>query len=126
MTTSHPVPSLVVVDGDDVFLAASKCSACARTEFPGREACPACGAPMVDHRLGPEATLGAVTAVLHPPPGGLVEPPYVVGVAEFHGGVSVLGVVADEDLGQVRRGQRVRVATHETPSVQAYCFRTIA
>jgi uncharacterized OB-fold protein len=31
--------------------------------------------------------------VLHPPPGGLVEVPYLVGVARFPEGISILGVV---------------------------------
>jgi uncharacterized OB-fold protein len=43
--------------------------------------------------LHDNATLGTCTAVLHAPPGALVEVPYMVGVARFPEGISIMGVV---------------------------------
>lgn len=83
--------------GMPVHLAASACGRCARMQFPRRPHCPACGAAAEPVALPEDATMGPCTAVLHAPPGALVEVPYLVGVARFDDRIGILGVVlADE------------------------------
>jgi uncharacterized OB-fold protein len=82
-----------VTAGARIRLAASTCPSCGRVHFPAREQCPACGAATRATPLQSGAILGACTAVLHPPPGALVEVPYLIGVAQFPEGISIMGVV---------------------------------
>lgn len=86
--------------GDRVHLAAASCPRCAHVEFPGLEHCPTCGALAEPTRLAVDAELAGFTAVLHAPPGALVEVPYHVGVARFPEGICVMGLllgVSDEE-----------------------------
>ena len=79
--------------GAPVALCASRCTACARIEFPAQSTCPSCQSDAVPVRLGPDATLAGFTAVLHAPPDAKVPVPYVIGVAAFDGDLSVMGLV---------------------------------
>jgi uncharacterized protein len=82
--------------GDDASLRASHCLSCGRWEFPYRDYCPGCGSQSVsDGALSSRARVIGTTAVLHQPPGALVEAPYTVALAAFPEGVSVLGLVQD-------------------------------
>jgi uncharacterized OB-fold protein len=92
--------------GELVRLRASNCPACARWEFPALTYCPGCDGRPESSALSEQATVIGVTAVLHPPPGALVEVPYTVALAAFPEGVAVLGVVTAA-LGDVPLGQRV-------------------
>lgn len=105
-------------------LRASRCRACARVEFPPAERCPACGGDARAIGIGPEARLGPRTAVLHAPPGALVDVPYVVGVAEFPEGISVIGLVDAPSLDDTRTGDVVDTIAHEAaPGLVTYAFR---
>jgi uncharacterized OB-fold protein len=87
--------------GEPTQLAISRCRECGRCEFLAREYCPACDGTVERAALSEHATLAGYTAVMHQPPDTALEVPYVVGVAEFREGVSILGLlvgVAVEDL----------------------------
>jgi uncharacterized OB-fold protein len=47
--------------------------------------------------LSSRGTVGGFTTISAKPPGGLIEPPYTVVVAELEGGISVLGPLTDLD-----------------------------
>jgi uncharacterized OB-fold protein len=95
-----------LVPGELVRLRASHCLACERWEFPALTYCPGCEGRPESSALSAQATVVGVTAVLHPPPGALIEVPYTVALAAFPEGVAVLGVVT-ADLADVPLGQRV-------------------
>lgn len=82
-----------VASGSPIHLLASRCDGCSRVHFPARPECPACGGSTCATPLQNQAELGGCTAVLHPPPGALVEVPYLVGVARFPEGISIMGLV---------------------------------
>jgi len=82
-----------VASGSPIHLLASRCDSCHRVHFPARGECPACDGQTRATPLQEQATLDGCTAVLHPPPGALVEVPYLVGVARFAEGISIMGLV---------------------------------
>lgn len=128
---STPLLSLVIVDsdqpeaGDPARLAASRCPACTRSEFPPRDTCPVCAATLEDEELGPHAVLGAYTAVLHPPPGALVDPPYVVGAARFEGGISVLGRIIGRTFDDLEPDLPLAVVVAPFGDQLGYAFRVV-
>ena len=86
--------------GEQTRLRASHCTGCGRQSFPAREHCPACGADSDAITLAGPARLRVLTGVHAQPPGSLVAAPYDVGVAEFDGGLCVIGlVVGPAELG---------------------------
>ena len=92
-------------------------------EFPGRADCPWCGAPAQLVAVGPEAVLTGFTAVLHPVPGSIMEPPYGIGVARFADGLQVIGLLttAGDDLGL---DDPIEVCVIEVPDGRlTYAFR---
>lgn len=112
------------VVGSPNRLRASRCDGPGHIEFPALDRCPVCGAGTSAVALSGAARLGATTAVLHPPPGGQVDVPYVVGVAEFPEGISVIGLVDATELGAVSRGDVVdTVALEVAPGLVTYGFR---
>jgi uncharacterized OB-fold protein len=120
---------LVEVDGDDVYLRASRCDSCGRTEFPRLSRCPACFADAAAIRIGPDCLTAGTTEVLHAPPGGAVPVPYTVVAAAFDGGLSVLGTLcghlhhAADDPPAL--GARLRTCVRELPSGTTYAFRQV-
>ena len=111
--------------GTTATLRASHCSACGRTEFPALTSCPACGAEASTIALGPEATLGGFTAVLHAPPGAAVDVPYTLAVATFaDANLAVMGLldqhVAPDEL---QIGQPLEVCIVATREATTYGFR---
>ena len=93
--------------GSTVRLRASHCPDCDRWEFPGRVYCPACpGKPRVE-ALSETAEIIGFSAVLHQPPGALVQAPYSVALAAFPEGVAVLGTVGGVAYDQLSIGDRV-------------------
>jgi len=81
--------------GAGTGLRAARCDRCGRHQFPHRAECPACLAPTVEVLLEGPARLVVSTTIEHPPPGGKVEVPYYVGVAEFPEGIRVIGLLTD-------------------------------
>lgn len=84
-----------------VRLAASQCPQCDRWEFPARDYCPGCGSVPVSAALSSTGRVAGFTAVMHAPPGALIETPYVVALVEFPERVSVMSAmpgVAYEDV----------------------------
>lgn len=112
------------VPGAPNRLRASRCTSCDRVEFPVAERCPACGGEAAPVALSGEARLGPRTAVLHAPPDALVEVPYVVGVAEFPEGISVLGLVDTPGLEAAATGDAIETIAYEAaPGLVTYAFR---
>lgn len=112
------------VPGAPNRLRASRCSLCCRVEFPRADRCPACGAAADAIGLSGEARLGPRTAVLHAPPDALVEVPYVIGIAEFPEGISVLGLVDAPGLDAAATGDVVDTIAYEAaPGFVTYAFR---
>ena len=110
--------------GVAIALAASRCVACGRTDFPKRDRCTACAGASEAYSLQSSAKLGARTSVLHQPPGGLVEVPYEIGVAEFPEGIAVLGLLLAGDA--AARGDDLQVVTTAVGDRLTYAFRPIA
>jgi uncharacterized OB-fold protein len=90
--------------GSPTRLRASRCPACARTQFPAAPDCPACGTDTRPVALDGPARLVFATRILAAPPDSLVAAPYDVGVAEFAGGTRVIGLLD----GSPDRGTSVR------------------
>lgn len=112
------------VPGAPNRLRASRCCVCERVEFPAADQCPACGASTEPMPLSGQARLGPRTAVLHAPPGALVSTPYVVGVARFPEGISVLGLVDAPSLESTATGDAIDVIAYEpTTGLVTYGFR---
>ena len=109
--------------GAPIALVASRCEQCGRHEFPAHEICPACGGSASRVRLSRAARVSQWTTVNHPPPGGLVEVPYSVAVADFPEGISVLGPVRkDEPAREVALGHQVEVVAVEVGERIGYAF----
>lgn len=109
--------------GADTVLLASRCTACARVEFPERTQCPACGAASTPFRLTGPARARTVSAVLAQPPGSLREAPYDVCVAEFAEGICVIGLVD----GPVTAGSQITpVIIEASPGRHSFGFRTVS
>jgi uncharacterized protein len=114
------------VVGQEALLRASSCPDCGRWEFPHRDYCPGCGSrDVVEGSLGPRARVVGTTAVLHPPPGALVETPYTVALAAFPEGVSVLGVVMDRGFDDVPLGVDVVTTVVELDGRTGYQYRLV-
>jgi uncharacterized OB-fold protein len=110
--------------GQPACLVASRCTGCARTEFPLRTRCPACGSTSGPEPLPSAGRLVGFTAVLHPPPGADVEVPYTVGVVEFDGRIRVLGLVI-ETLEDLEVGRSMETVGHPTAlGDTGYAFRS--
>ncbi len=66
------------------------------------------------------------TSVNHPPPGGLVDVPYSVVVADFPEGISILGLVSkDGSAGVVALGNQVEVVSTEVGERIGYAFSVV-
>lgn len=114
----------VPLPGTPVRLAASRCTTCGRLEFPGREVCPVCGDPATSSPVGPEATLAGYTAVLHPAPGALIQPPYHVGVARLDDRLLVIGLLVDAEDRELDIGARLETVAFEVADgALTYAFR---
>jgi uncharacterized OB-fold protein len=112
------------VVGQEALLRASSCAHCRRWEFPYRDYCPGCGGrDVVEGSLGPQARVVGTTAVLHPPPGAMVETPYTVALAAFAEGVSVLGVVMERSFDEVPLGAHVVATVVELDGRLGYQYR---
>ncbi len=111
--------------GDVARLHGSNCEGCGRMEFPGRVECPWCGGASSPVALGPEAVLVGFTAVLHPAPGSLIEPPYAIGVGRFAGGIDVMGLLASP-TDVVALGDPIEVCAFGVPDGRlTYSFRGV-
>jgi uncharacterized protein len=108
--------------GDVVRLRASYCVSCDRWEFPARSYCPTCSASPEERPLSSEAKVALTTAVLHQPPGALVEAPYTVALAEFPEGISIMGVVSDRAFEDVRIGQPLTTVAVQVGNSLGYAF----
>lgn len=112
--------------GENARLRASHCLGCGRWEFPRRDYCPGCGGRDVHEQpLGPMAHVVGTSAVLHPPPGSLVEAPYTVALAAFPEGISILGVVQDRSFDDVALGADVVATTVELDGRLGYQYRVV-
>ena len=112
------------IAGQPNRLRASRCESCGRHEFPATERCPVCGAGATAVALAAVATLGPRTAVLHAPPGAQIDVPYVVGVARFPEGISVLGLIDVPDLDAAPTGSGLdTVALEPSSGLVTYAFR---
>lgn len=94
--------------GAEVQLAGSWCAACSRSEFPARMTCPRCGGEMARRPLSLEGAVVGHTAVLHQPPGAVLEAPYGVVAVRHEDGVTVLGTLVGGDLERIAIGDRAR------------------
>ncbi len=83
---------------------AFRCTACGHTSFPRHRVCSACrGEAFEEVELG-EGTLLTYTVLHVPPPG--VESPLRLGIAEFKGGVRVLGqMMGPAEVGALVRAE---------------------
>jgi uncharacterized OB-fold protein len=109
--------------GDVVRLAGAQCRSCQRVEFPVRSSCPSCGQPMEPRALAPNARVHAVTQVEHPPPGALVEVPYVVVMADLPEGVTVLGQLVGAGFDEVAPGDEITSVAVPVGDKVSYGFR---
>lgn len=122
VTVADAVPEA----GDLVRLAATRCTRCGRLEFPGRQSCPTCTDLAYSSPVGPDATLAAFTAVLHPAPGALIAPPYHVGVARFPEGLCVIGILLNADELELATGLLLETVMFEAaPDRLTYAFRVL-
>jgi uncharacterized OB-fold protein len=113
--------------GAPIALVASRCDGCGRCEFPRLEHCPECGGPASPVRLSRSARVSQWTAVNHATPGGLVDVPYSVAVADFPEGISILGLVrGDGSPGEVALGDEVTVVATEVGDKLGYAFAVVA
>jgi uncharacterized OB-fold protein len=112
--------------GAPVELAASYCEQCTRWEFPTRRYCPTCDADPVERPLSGEAVVEFVTAVLHQPPGALIEAPYAVVLARFAEGVSIMGVISDAAYEVIAPGDRVVPIAVQTGTAIGFQFKLSA
>jgi len=111
--------------GQPVHLRASRCGDCGRTEFPALHRCPACGGAATDVELPLDGVLRGHTAVLHPPPGALVEPPYRIGVVELGGAIRILGLI-ESGPDDLTVGLPVEtVAASPAEGLLSYAFRVV-
>jgi uncharacterized OB-fold protein len=108
--------------GDALDLAASSCEICGRLEFPRRDECPLCATPMNDASLNSRPKLVGFTSVLHPAPGAKVEAPYHVGVAEFEGGLRVMGLLAVTNIEETALGDDLKVIAYQVGERATYAF----
>jgi len=130
-TTIDPAPFRSLFDGDSdpveghqARLAATACERCHRQYFPAVAACPTCGGNCDERLLGPAATLHRATAVLHAPPGGMVEVPYRVGLGLFDEGLCILGLLLGVGEAAPPVGAPLEVVTHRlVEEVFTYAFR---
>lgn len=99
-------PERVAV-GDVVVLSASYCGTCDRYEFPILTDCPECGGPATSAELSTSGTIESRTAVLHTPPGSLIEAPYAVVTASFPEGITVLSLLTDASYDEIAVGDKV-------------------
>jgi uncharacterized OB-fold protein len=108
-------PGAAPEPGQPVRLRASRCQACGRWEFPARDYCPRCDEDAAGHgphgevvadQLSSEAVVSGFTAILHAPPGALIQTPYTVVLAAHPEGVSVIGVLL-AGFDEVTAGQAV-------------------
>lgn len=107
--------------GDRIRLAASSCGACGRTVFPAHDRCPGCGAEATSIALGCEGRIRGFTSVLAPPPDALIDPPYHVGLVDFDGGVTIMGLLVSETA----VGAVVETVTFEVGDRLTYAFRAV-
>jgi uncharacterized OB-fold protein len=110
--------------GQPIRLRASHCTGCDRWEFPALQYCPACSGPVEEAKLSGQAVVAGVSAVLHAPPGALVEAPYTVALAAFPEGVAVLGVVT-APFEDVALGQSLQTVGMQVGSRVGYGYRPI-
>jgi uncharacterized OB-fold protein len=80
---------------------------------------------MVDGRLTERGTLTGFTAVLHQAPQSLLEAPYVVGVAAFPEGLSVLGVISGAGIDEVAVGDSVAVVSVPVGEKLGFAFSLV-
>jgi uncharacterized OB-fold protein len=112
--------------GNQVFLKASFCGTCDRHEFPARAYCPTCDAHPVEVALSGRATIAGFSAVLHQPPGGMIETPYAIALAEFPEGVAILGTVQGADYRDLAIGDVVETVAREIGNSVEYTYRLVS
>lgn len=105
-----------------VQLVASRCPGCDRWEFPARTYCPACNGEAVPAQLGSSGRIRLFSAVLHQPPGALIDTPYAVALVDFPEGLSVLGVVTDARVEDLHIGQPVTTVGLSVADSVSYGF----
>lgn len=86
-------PGTLPLDGASATLAGSRCTSCGRHEFPVRATCPVCSSSAEVVPLSAAGVITGYSAVLHQPPGALVEAPYPVAAVALPEGITVLGIV---------------------------------
>lgn len=109
--------------GRAVRLKSSHCVGCDRWEFPARSYCPTCGQTPAIEPLSGTAEIVGFSAVLHQPPGSLVEAPYAVALAAFPEGVAVLGTVEGADHRELRIGEAVSTVARQVGGSIEYTYR---
>ena len=109
--------------GTTVQLTSSWCPPCDRYEFPFRASCPGCGGETESRSLSSQAILTGFTAVNHALPGALVEAPYVVAIAAFPEGISILGTVVGAEYGELSLGGRVRTVAVDVGGNVGYGYQ---
>jgi uncharacterized OB-fold protein len=110
-------------EGEVVRLAASHCETCDRWEFPARDYCPNGDGEPVPGALSSQGRIQGFTAVMHAPPGGLLETPYVVALVEFPEGISVMSAMPGFGLHEVAIGDRVETVSHLVGESLEYVVR---
>ena len=73
--------------------------------------------------LSSSATIRGFSAVLHQPPGALVQAPYAVALAAFPEGVAVLGTVDGQDYRALSIGDAVTTVAKEVGASIEYAYR---
>jgi len=108
--------------GSPVRLKASHCAACVRWEFPARSYCPTCGLAPTVKPLSETAHVIGFSAVLHQPPGALIQAPYAVALAAFPEGVAVLGTVPGVDHADLMIGDSVSTVAVQVGNSIEYAY----
>ena len=111
MQAPRPIaPRLFETRGDETWLLAAACDACARLHFPAGDACPYCSGDACRERLvGATGTLFLHTAIASRPPGYRGELPFGFGVVELPEGLRVVTRLTETDPSRLRQGQAMRL-----------------
>ena len=93
-------------------LMTTKCKKCGRMFFPPKSDCPKClSSEMEWLEIGGEGTLLTFTVVNYGPSGFEDDTPYTLGIAEFEGGIKILGRVSKAiKPEELKVGMKVKLA----------------
>ena len=89
---------------------AVECKDCGKIFLPPKSICPYCSSRNLTWKaIKPIGKIITYTKIYVKPRNFFEEAPYIVGIAEFEGGVRLPGIVKNVDLNSLRIGLQVRI-----------------